>query len=203
MGKCIRILLRVIAWGLAAGAAVYLALLLTLVWRVQHLPPAEGYQAIIVLGAQVKKDGTPNVQLQWRLDAALEAWEASPCPIAVCGAQGRDEPRAEALVMRDYLTAHGVPEEQVLMDPASFNTRENLRNAAALLREAAPDKVLVVTSDYHLPRSLALAADLGLDACGVGSPTLGGWYRIKNYARETVAWAKLYIERAFGIEIRY
>ena len=43
------------------------------------------YGAIIVLGAQVREDGTPSVQLQWRLDAAVEAWTAHPVPIVVCG----------------------------------------------------------------------------------------------------------------------
>ena len=33
----------------------------------------EPYEAVIVLGAQVRPDGTPSVQLSWRLDAAAEA----------------------------------------------------------------------------------------------------------------------------------
>ena len=37
------------------------------------VPDADNYDAIIVLGAQVKRDGTPNVQLGWRLDAAYDA----------------------------------------------------------------------------------------------------------------------------------
>ncbi|MBR6027982.1 MAG: YdcF family protein [Clostridia bacterium] len=201
MSKGWRILLKTIGALIALGLVVYLGMLGVLIWRVQHLPPAEDYGAIIVLGAQVKPDGTPNVQLQWRLDAALSAWEAHPCPVVVCGAQGIDEPRAEGLVMRDYLLERGVPEHRVLADIDSFNTRENLRNAAALLGKNAPEQVLVVTSDYHLPRALSLAEEEGFDACGLGSPTLGGFHRVKNYARETIAWLKLYAERLLGIEI--
>ena len=46
------------------------------------------YDAIIVLGAQVLSTGEPNTQLQWRLDAALDAWRLRQVPVVVCGAQG-------------------------------------------------------------------------------------------------------------------
>ena len=84
---------------------------------------------------QVKADGTLSVQLQWRLDAAYDAWEASPCLVVTCGAQGADEPAPEGQVMREYLIGRGIPEWQVLADTDSYNTRQNIENAAALLRE--------------------------------------------------------------------
>ena len=40
------------------------------------VPEEASYDAIIVLGAQVKPDGSPSVQLGWRLDAAYEAYSA-------------------------------------------------------------------------------------------------------------------------------
>ena len=51
------------------------------------VPAADEYDAIVVLGAQVKPDGSPSVQLSWRLDAAWEAWEQKHVPDVVCGAQ--------------------------------------------------------------------------------------------------------------------
>ena len=148
------------------------------------------YDAIIVLGAQVRPDGSPSVQLGWRLDAALEAFQQKPVPIVVCGAKGKDEPMTEAAAMAQYLAAKGIPESIILKDPDSFNTNQNLRNAAALLR-SLPDlrRVLIVTSDYHVPRSLAIAKDLGFDACGMGSPCKPEYW-LKNHAREALAWCK-------------
>ena len=92
----------------------------------KEVPAAEQYDAIIVLGAQVRPDGTPSVQLGWRLDAACEAYEKKAVPIIVCGAQGRDEPMTEAEAMTKYLTARGVPETDILQDPDSVNTNQNL-----------------------------------------------------------------------------
>lgn len=178
--------------GLAlAGLMFYAGVVAMICWKETHVPPAEDFDAIVVLGAQVKEDGVPSIQLQWRLDKTVEIWKENPVTIVTCGAQGAKEPAPEALVMRDYLVAQGVPQDLVLTDPDSLNTRQNIRNAAALLEGRDVDKVLIVTSDYHLPRAMALAEDEGLQATGVGSPTkkeINFW--AKNHLREGLAWIK-------------
>ena len=154
------------------------------------VPSPEQYDAIIVLGAQVLPDGSPSVQLGWRLDAAYEAYQQKPVPVVVCGARGKDEPMTEADAMKQYLTDKGVPDETSLKDPDSFNTRQNLKNASDLLKKKTGiKKVLIVTSDYHVPRSMAIARDMGFDACGLGSPCKPEYW-IKNHAREALAWCK-------------
>ena len=157
--------------------------------------------AIIVLGAQVKEDGTPSVQLSLRLDAAAQAWERQRVPVVVCGAQGKDEPAPEADVMREELMLRGVQEDMILTDPNSRDTKQNILNAALLL-EPIPDihRVLIVTSDYHLPRALALALDAGLEAEGLGSPCKPEFW-LKNHARETLAWGKYWLEKYLNVQI--
>ncbi len=156
------------------------------------------YDAIIVLGAQVLSTGEPNTQLQWRLDAALDAWRLRQVPVVVCGAQGKDEPLPEAEAMKKYLAERGVPEEQILTDPDSFNTNENLKNAGKLLKEREDvKKVLIVTSDYHVPRAMALAGDMGYEASGLGAPCKPEYW-IKNHAREALAWVKYWLLKAAG-----
>ena len=156
----------------------------------KEVTPIVDYDAIIVLGAQVKPDGTPSVQLGWRLDVAQEAYTHRKAPVVVCGARGKDEPFTEAEAMKKYLMARGIPEEDILTDPESFNTRQNLLNAAKLLEHhQIIRRVLIVTSDYHVPRALALAGDLGFEATGLGSPCKPEYW-IKNHAREALAWVK-------------
>ena len=160
------------------------------------------YDAIIVLGAQVKADGTPSVQLTWRLDRAVEVWKLNSVPIVVCGAQGKDEPEPEAYTMKQYLVDSGIPDALILTDPESFNTEQNLQNAKKLLDEY-PDtirKVIIVTSDYHVPRSMALAGDLGLDASGIGSPCLQEFW-IKNHSREALAWCKYWLKKYLHLNL--
>lgn len=157
---------------------------------IRDVSALESYDAIIVLGAQVKADGTPSIQLSWRLEAAAEAWEKHPVPIVVCGAQGTDEPMTEAEAMKIFLMDKGIPEDYIRTDPDSFNTKQNLQNAGKLLQEFMDEgKTLIVSSDYHVPRAMALARDEGLDPIGLGSPCKAEYW-MKNHFREALAWGK-------------
>ena len=104
--------------------------------------------------------------------------------------------------MKRYLLDKGIPEDMILTDPESFNTDQNLENAKKLL-DAYPTeirKVLVVTSDYHVPRSLALARDQGLDATGLGSPCLPEYW-LKNHGREALAWVKYWLNKYLKLNL--
>lgn len=183
--------LKIILWLAAAGVACYAALIgLVYFWEVS-VPEPSGYDSIIVLGAQVLPSGEPSVQLQWRLDKAKEYYDRQPCPMVVCGGQDGLEPEPEGDVMRRVLMEAGVPAEQVISDPVSANTRQNIANAWDILQGLGCGRPLVVTSDYHLPRALALARDAGLEAQGVGSPCRpGAAFFLKNHMREALAWVK-------------
>ena len=154
--------------------------------------------AVIVLGCQVYSDGQLSPQLKLRLQAALDTYRDDPRLIITTGGQGEGEPAPEGQVMREWLISQGVPEEDVIAECASVNTRQNLLYAKALLPEDIMC-VTVVTSDFHLPRALALARDLGLDADGIGSPCrpeIGFW--VKNHAREVLAWGKYLVEKVLN-----
>ena len=158
-----------------------------------HLPPVQESDVIIVLGAQVREDGTPSVALERRLTAALESYRAKPQILIVCGGQGGNEPRAEGDVMRDWLIEKGVRPEDVVAETASFNTRENLVYARAIMEHRGLTQALIVTSDYHVARALALCRQTGIAATGKGSPSKPEYF-IKNHFREGLSWIKLWLE---------
>ena len=194
--KHLRRLMKLALICVMLGVLFYLGVVAMVVYREKNMPPAGEYDAIIVLGAQVKPDGEPSLQLQWRIDAAAKAWKERNSLIVVCGAQGSNEPAPEAHVMRAELISQGIPAEFILMDDQSFNTRQNIAHAVALLEGHDVDQVLVVTSDYHLPRAMAIAEDAGLQASGLGSPTkLGLRFWLKNHGREGLAWIKYWMQK--------
>ncbi len=175
---------------LATGILCYGALVAFVYYQEVHVPvPNEKADALIVLGAQVQPSGEPSVQLAWRLEAALEVFRQNPAPIVVSGGQGGDEPRPEGEVMRDWLIERGVPEDKILVDSVSANTRQNIRHAISLLHGMNIETVMVITSDYHLPRALAIARDEGLTVSGTGSPCKKEYW-VQNHFREALAWAK-------------
>lgn len=187
---------------LTIGVLCYTALIGYVVYREKTVPPASDYDVIVVLGAQVQKSGEPSVQLDWRLNKALEMYLAAPCPVIVCGAQGVDEPRPEADVMRDVLIAEGIPADRVYSDPTSTDTYQNIRNAKAIIEGLGLQKPLIITSDYHLPRAMEIAKMEGLAASGVPSPTrreIGFW--LQNHCREALAWVKFWLIRYAGLKL--
>ena len=180
----------------------YGALIGYTVYREKTVPEPSDYDAIIVLGAQVKPNGEPSVQLDWRLNKAAEMYAASPCPVIVCGAQGKDEPRPEAEVMRDLLIERGVPAEQLYTDPVSFDTYQNIRNAKKIIERLGLHRPLIITSDYHLPRAMDIAKAEGFEPQGAASPTkqeLQFW--LKNHGREALAWVKFFLIRYIGLDL--
>lgn len=192
-----RLLIRRLLAGMIALALLGLACAVGLMgfvyYKETHLPPIGDSDVIIVLGAQVKEDGTPSVALERRLTAALESYRQDRQLIIVCGAQGGNEPRPEGDVMRDWLLARGVPDEDVVAETESFNTRENLTHAKAIMEERGLREALVVTSDYHVARALVLCRQVGIDATGKGSPSKPEYF-IKNHFREGLSWIKLGLE---------
>lgn len=198
----VRRMLVWLVWMVLFGLVCYGGLIAWVYQREISVPEPTDYDGIIVLGAQVLPSGEPSVQLRWRLDRAKEVYWDNPCYVVVTGGQGGQEPEPEGDVMRRLLIAEGLKEEHVISDPVSEDTQQNLANAWAILRELGCQRPVVVTSDYHLPRALALMKDMGLNAQGAGSlckPGLPFW--LKNHMREALAWMKYWGEKYLGVEL--
>lgn len=193
------LLIKLAFTGAALFALAFFVLFGFQLWQEYSVPAlAETASPMIVLGAQVTPDGAPSVQLEWRLEKALAEYQRVPRKIVVCGAQGVNEPATEASVMRAWLLDRGVQAEDVLVEEYSFNTRQNIAGAIDLLPPGTVD-VTIVTSDYHLPRAMQLARDMGLEPQGIGSP-IKQEYWLKNHTRETLAWGKYYLNKIIPID---
>ena len=194
-----RRLWRALAALVCLGAVMFVALVGTVCYCAEMEREVSSSDCIIVLGARVRPDGTLSDSLRYRCEAALAAWREGLAPVLiVCGAQGKDEPMPEAVAMRDWLAAQGVPQEAIVLEDASFNTEQNLKNARALMDERGWTSAIVVTSDYHLQRALWLARDAGIEASGIAaeSPhTLGMW--LKDRLREACSWGVYALNKVF------
>lgn len=144
---------------------------------------------IVVLGA--KAHGLePGRVLRARLEQAQKAYEQGlGGKILVCGGKGTDETVPEAAAMAAYLKAQGVPDEDILLEQDSRNTRENLRFAKRIMEANGYRTCVLVTSDYHMARARLLAAQEGLSATGsrARSDWPGAWL---SRVRECLSWIK-------------
>lgn len=120
----------------------------------------ENVDCIIVLGS-IKA-------AKYRVPAAVEAYHAGRAgKIMLCGGALRTFPgeqHSEAEHMRIKALELGVAEEDIIMENTSQNTIENILCALLELQRSfwlnKVKKVLLVTTTYHMRRSLAIAGYL-------------------------------------------
>lgn len=156
-----------------------------LLGRAERPEPAD---AVIILGAYT--DGyRPSKALTARLRAGLHLYRLGYAAyFIVSGGRGADETISEASSMRRFLILNGVPPESILMERHSTDTWENLWNTRQLMSSHQLQSGIIVTSDYHLPRALAVARQLDMRVCGYCAPSQKSEFR---YAiREVVARVK-------------
>lgn len=107
----------------------------------------------LVLGSKVELDGTPSTRLRARLDRTLELYRAGYFPDVIASGGTGKEGFDEAIVMRDYLVANGIPGEHVIVDSGGLTTFLSARNASEIARQRKLKSVFVISQYFHLPRS--------------------------------------------------
>src|SRR6185503_14294276 len=137
----------------------------------EALAPPCCYDAIVVLGGGIGAAHPPELPDPHLNDGADRIWQAARLwkrgiapRIIVSGgsfvAQHGGPPTTEADAMRIFLIDLGVPADAITDEGKALNTIENIRNVRAIIGNG---KVALVTSAYHMPRALQLAARAGLN----------------------------------------
>ena len=116
---------------------------------------------IIMLGGGATKD-TSNLGEQGNLCAvpaarlltAAELYNQLHVPVLVSGGQVYADSGPEAVIAHRELVRLGVPEDMILTEPNSLNTRQNAMYSCGILREKGLEHPILVTSAFHMERSV-------------------------------------------------
>lgn len=147
---------------------------------VDDVPSAD---VAIVLGASVY-GGKPSPILEQRAAAAVELYRMKKVKkILVTGDNGALT-HDEVTPVRKYLLAAGVVPEDIFLDHAGFDTYSSMYRAKEVFGASS---AIIVTQDFHLPRSLYIARHLGIEAYGVDAAGDGHG---RDYIREVPASVK-------------
>lgn len=127
----------------------------------------EEADAIVLLGGAMRGDvhmGTlPDLNRQAdRLVHAAALYKAGKAPLMLLTGGGPPGDRPEAQQMRDILAVMGVPARDMLLENQSRNTHDNALYCAILLKAKGIQRVLLVTSAFHMRRAQALFEKQGL-----------------------------------------
>lgn len=135
--------------------------------------------AIVVLGGAMhfywieREHVTPYELENSRLAAGARAWLARRAPVIVLsggGDNGGNPESSEARLMANAIQRLGVPADALMLEPESHNTRDNARYTAALARKHGFGRILLVTSQLHMPRALIEFRKAGVDVVPVPVP---------------------------------
>ncbi|MDQ9036012.1 YdcF family protein [Acinetobacter seifertii] len=137
--------------------------------------------AIVVLGGGLTldkngKDIVVNSYTRLRLEKTLEVEQQNDLPIVLSG--------VEAPYMQAWLKKRGV--DAKLLEQKSMNTCENTRFSSLLLqKKGGAPTVMLVTDEYHMPRTRRLFALNGIETIPVIAPmptALTRWQpSVQNY----------------------
>lgn len=120
-------------------------------------------KTVIVLGASVFSDGKLSPILKDRVDAALELFKNNKVQQFLLSGDHKTDDYNEVGAMSQYLQARGVPEDKILLDHSGFDTYDSMYRSKAVFN--IKDAV-VVTQEFHLPRTLFIAKNLNLNYTG-------------------------------------
>ena len=144
-----------VAWG---GSIGYLS-------TVDKVPD---YDVAIVFGAGLSGSG-PSRYLAGRLQVALELYEAGKVKVILVSGDNLTVDHDEPTVMAEWLVAHGVPHDKVVLDFAGIDTYSTCVRANKIFGVTS---AILVSQTYHLLRAVSTCRFVGLDVVGVGDDTV-------------------------------
>ena len=177
-------IIKIIFWICFTIGFVILVYTQVLIISCFNKTPINNLDFIIVLGAQVRKEG-PGTVLQYRLDAAIDYLNNNPDTLViVTGGKGVNEPSPEAVIMQDYLIKKGIDKERIRIEYECQNTTQNISNSLKLY-DIKDKKVGIVTNNFHLYRAMSIAKKQGIKNVYGISAYSTPYYLPHNSIRET------------------
>lgn len=148
------------------------------------------YDAVIVLGCAVWGDG-PSPMLADRLRTAASVYKTGCADyVLVSGDSENAEDYDETGVMKAFLISEGVPEFDIKCDALGLSTYETAMRSSNLYDIKT---AVVVTTEFHVARSVYDCRAFGIESVGVEAINSGYVIQPYNYCREFVARGKDFV----------
>ena len=164
----------------------------------KHIPKFDK-DFIIILGCQIKKDGSLTNLLKSRVNRAIEFKNlqkektGKDLAFVPSGGKGRDEVIPEAQAIKNYLISQGINEENIILEDKSKNTYENIKFSNEIIKNIKENaKIAFSTTNYHVFRAGIIADEQNIEAEGIGAKTKS-YFWINAFIREFIA--TLYSEK--------
>jgi uncharacterized SAM-binding protein YcdF (DUF218 family) len=171
---------RLLGWSIAIAALAFAGALakVTLdIYRQSSRDEARQADLIVIMGAAEYR-GRPSPVLKARLDHGLDLWLRKLAPrILTTGGAGGDPIFTEGEVGRNYLMAHDVPPEAIIVEPEAETTAQTIAATAEIMRRMNLHSCVVVSDGYHIYRTKKMLENHGIEVYGSPRPSQAqqGW----------------------------
>lgn len=145
---------------------------------------------IIMLGGgafadvpDIDGEGALTASPSARLLTAIRLYHRLNAPILLSGGQVYEDSGAEAKIARRMLISLGVPEKDIIIEDKSINTTQNARFSAKILSERNFKHPILVTSAFHMRRSMLNFRNMGYECVPVPTDYMASKRRIFHYTK--------------------
>lgn len=154
---------------------------------------------VLVLGAGIWNN-EPSPMLKDRLDVAISLYNDNKVSKIIMSGDHTKENYDEVNVMKKYAIDRGVKSEDIFMDHAGISTYDSIYRAKNIFKV---NKMIIVTQEYHLYRSLYIAKCLNIESYGVKATPKKYSGDFAREVREILARDKDFIKSIFKPKSKY
>ncbi len=159
---------------------------------------APSAQAALIPGAAILPSGAPAPIFTDRVDTAIGLYRAGKVSKILVSGDNSTVSHNEVNPVRLYLLDHGIPDQDIFLDHAGFDTYSSMYRARDIFGVSS---ILITTQSFHLPRAVFIARNLGIEASGVNADI--GNILFHNYLREMLANEKAVLNLLFHRKPKY
>lgn len=180
---------------IAANTVIYLAAKPYIYNDATKVPNAE---AALIPGAAIFQDGALSSIFIDRADMAIKLYEEKKVSKILVSGDNSTVTHNEVNPVRLYLISKGIPDQDIFLDHAGFDTYSTMYRARDIFGISS---VLITTQSFHLPRAVFIARELGINAYGVNADV--GHILFRNNVREVFADEKAVLDLVLNRKPKY
>lgn len=207
--KASLILAFLLLW-LGGNRFVAYSLARSLEWKYLPASPIPQAQVIVVLGGGTRAQDLPRPLTEVgeggdRVIYATYLYQINTAPnILVSGGRlpNSEENIPDAQNMQKLLELFNVPSEAIWLESAALNTYENALYSQPILQEKGINRIILITSAIHMPRSVQIFEKMGFEVIPAPTDfevTQSAWNLMTNASWQN--WLILLIPNANNLEL--
>jgi SanA protein len=137
------------------------------------------------------KGGGENLYFRYRIDAAVEVWNAGKLETLIVSGDNRELNYNEPQKMRQALIRRGIPGDRIVFDFAGLRTLDSVIRAKEIF---GAEPVLFISQRFQNERAIYIANANGIQAYGFNAQDVNTQGGIKTKLREVAARVKMWFD---------